>query len=101
MNALVRSVTEYLVHVVWSVEARVENTLKFTDADVRTWAGLRGDEPLEPELIDQYASAMTDEKNVGLKSINDWGPTDVEVLSAVRRMVAPPEFVPLPGMEGL
>lgn len=101
MSALVHAVTRYSVEVVAEVEAKVRTRLSFTDADVRAWAGLEGDELVDPELIDEYACELVGEEGeLEVEDVHYWKKTDTTVVSASREMSVPAEFVPLPGMEG-
>lgn len=102
MSALVRRVTRYHVLVTATVRAKVEARLSFTDEDVREWADLDGDEPVDPELIEEYAAELIGEEgDLEVKDVEYWGSTDVDVLRTESTMSAPAEFVALPGMEGL
>lgn len=105
MSDLVKSVTEYRVKLQTKVTAMVYTHMRFTDADVREWAELDGNEEVDPDVLEEYALENLDEGSLELGDIEDWSPlgheTDLTIISAEKTMQAPPEFVPLPGMEGL
>lgn len=102
MTDVVRAVTRYHVKITAKVEADVKAALTFTDDDVREWAGIEpGSEPVDPELIEEYADErIGEEGDLDVTDVTRWVSTDVTILRTEKEMRAPAEFVALPGLEG-
>lgn len=89
------------VRITSKVDAIVSATVTVTDDEVREHFDLDPGEEIDWELVEEYALEETDESMYDLESIEMYNSNTVALLSTERKHVAPPEFVPLPGMEGL
>jgi len=90
------------VHVRYKVEAIVETFLTVSDQQVREGLDLDPDEEITDDVLAEYVTETTDESVWDLRSIEFWDQLDeVDIGEETTHMVAPPTFVPLPGMEGL
>lgn len=102
MSDLVYPVTRYRVTITRTVEAKIEATTTVTDAAIREYYDIPGNDPIDPELIEEYVCEEVDESFYELHDVTDWDrrSPDVVIVATAKEMHAPPEFVPLPGMEG-
>lgn len=97
---LVHRDTERLVRVRYNVEAVVECTAKVRDSEVREYHQLEADEEVTFAHIEEFVVEQNDESMWDLCDITHWEKVDgVDILGEEARMVAPPTFVPLPGMD--
>lgn len=101
---LVRGEVTYRVRVVHEVTAKVEAFTTVLRSDVAAWAGKDPADVTELD-VDGYVTeggedeeALIEEDRFELLSIEDWDSPDVTVLSEERVSIAPPSFVPLPGL---
>lgn len=99
---LVRPETERRVTVRYKVEAIVECSIIVADAKVREALELDPNDEITTDTLEEFVLETTDESLWDLKEIPYWDRVEsVEIEDEKTRMVAPAEFVPLPGMEEL
>lgn len=99
---LVHRETERRVTVRYKVEAIVECSIVVADAKVREALELDPTYEITTDTLEEFVTETTDESLWDLKEIAYWDRVeDVEIEDENTRMVAPPEFVALPGMESL
>lgn len=100
---LVHKETTRQVVMRYKVEAVVEVHLAVADEKVREFFEI--DNPtaeIDADMLTEYIAETTDESLWDLHEITYWDSVDdITVTDTSTEMVAPPAFVPLPGMEGL
>lgn len=103
---LVRSEVSYRLRVTHEVTAKVTAITTVLRSDVARWAECDEADVTQRDLEayvmegGEDGDGVVDETMFELKSIDDWDSADVEVLDQERVSIAPPSFVPLPGLEG-
>lgn len=101
MSGLPGTQTVRVVRITSKVEAYVTATVTVTDEEVREHFDIAPGEDVDWELVEEFSVEETDESMYDLESIDMWNSNTVNLVSTERKHVAPPEFVALPGMEGL
>ena len=101
MSGLPGTQTVRTLRIRSKVRAVVEATVTVSDDEVREWLRLAPDDEVDWESVQEFALEETDESMYDLHDITGWDSNDVELMKTERKHVEPPEFVALPGMEGL
>jgi hypothetical protein len=98
----IKTSTYHRVTIRAQVRVEATTTVEFDEDTVREYFDLTTDDSITQALIEEYATECEDLDPFWdvSNSIDEFDRTEIADHTSERRTVVPPEFVPLPGMEG-